>query len=493
MGVASSSNVTNAVANVLNQVQNSTAADTTQYTECLNLYSFNRCPVIGNLNIDQTCTVQATATSILSQQANNNLNNNISQQLSQTAASVVGSLGLGYASANNTANVYAGSTNQIVNAVTSSVKQDAVFVTQFDCTDSPITGTINLGINNASTFLSDQVLNNSSTTQIVNNISQDITQKATATVEGIAAALIALAVLIVAIGWFIFRPLQLALGNKFIVIGLVVLLILIIVLVMYVQQLPPFFNPPEQCIIARAAIGGCDPSVDCISGTTQSVRLPQAPMRYAYNIIGQGDSTVDPDNEFVPGLLQMTISRNGGWTDAGYTYFEQNLVPLGLPNGLVQSGNSYVTDEPTWRTFLSDPQQAADARFYLARDLQIDTYARIFSGGAPGIPTEKCTINGVEHSDSTCYTFTPDTTPTNLLSAVTSGGTVTGAFGVCNTPLYRIQSGLKIGAVVLLGLFIVLMIFLAFFSSRGSTTNGTNKGESVKGSATAAEGKSVAA
>ena len=484
MGAAISSNVVSAVSQVTNDIQTLTSASSDQNQTCQSTYNLDECIIRGGFDATETCNIVATSSNIISQVANNNLNNQISQKLLQEAQSTVGALGLGFAEANNTANAFVGSTNNIVNSVSSSANQNSQSIKTFNCRGGTIIdGGVKLNTTSDANFLSQQVLQNNATNQVVNNISQDITQKATATVEGLTGMLLALAVLIVAIGWVLFRPLQLALSNKIVVILIVVLIILSLLLAAFLLKWPPFFNPPTDCIATTAAIGKCAGSTTCVDATPKTIQIPNPPIRYSYNIIGQGDSTVDPQNPYVPGLLQMAIANRKGWTKSAYDYFQTNLVPLGVPNPLVEAGSCpnvqpppnppcYNTNVTAWQTYIDiSPQNVANARYVLSRDLSIDTYARIYD-------YESCTIDGTPYAGADgatkCYKFTPDTAPTNLQSGINTGGTITGQFGYCDTTTYSARNYLKIGGLVLLGILLLVFIIFAIKGGNSKSKGTTN-------------------
>lgn len=485
MGAAVSSNIVNAVTTVTSSVQNQTSANSTQTNACVNNINLDGCVIDGNLTINESCNIIATSQNIISQITSNNLNSTVSQKLAQEAASTVGALGLGFAEATNTANAFVNSASNIVNSVSSSAHQNASSISNFNCSGGTIiNGNTIFNISNDQNFLSQQVLQNQSTNQIVQNISQDVTQKATATVQGMAGLIIAFAILIAAVGWVLLKPLQIATSSKILVIFIVILIIISILTLMYVKQWPPFFRPPTSCIGVKANVGGCGTN-DCVDTSVQTITIPAAPIRYSFDIIGQNDA--DPGS-FKPGLLQMSISKHGGWGSpdasgqgggqAAYDYFASAPEFAGLPNPLVKNGNAWETNisgPNGWQTYISNPQNAGHARFVLATDLQLETYARIF-------PYEECIINGKVYSDDThCYNFVPNVAVNNVQFAVNSGGQITGQFGYCNTPLYRIRNIVKIGGLVLIALLIIVFIVVILMSHKGSKSS-SGTASSGKGS-----------
>jgi energy-coupling factor transporter transmembrane protein EcfT len=471
---AVSSNIVNAVESVTNSIQSTSSATTNEIATCTANINLNQCDFKEKAIINDVCTVTQTSNNIVNAIRNDNLNNTLSQKLAQEAASTVGALGLGFAEATNTANVFANSTNAIANSVTTTANQSANSNFNFNCFGGNFEGGLELNIQNKDDFLSTQVLKDQEVNNVINNISQDITQKATATVAGLTGLIIALAILIGVIGWVLFRPLEVAFRSQVFVLILFILIIIAIVITMYYFNAPPFFNPPITCIPIQSSIGKCASNIECVLPQKATISVPSAPLRYAYNIIGQGDTTFDPTNNFVPGLLQMAIAGRGGWATApdgsnvAHNYFDTDpKKPANMPNPLYKDGNVWRTNiagDNGWAAYIQNPDNAATARFYLANDLGLDTYAIINEN-------EQCLINGeVKTGYTDCYQFKPDTIPPNLQNAIKTGGTVTGQFGSCNTNLYKTQRWLRIGALILLIIVIILFVLMMIFRKKGTTT-----------------------
>lgn len=470
MGASVSSNIANAVASVANSVQNNTSATNNQISNCTTTYHLDQCTFTGKFQADNLCRIRQTSNQIVSATQKNNVDNTVSQKLAQEATSTVGALGLGYANANNTVNVFANSYNDIINTVTSAANQNVNTNFFFGCYGSQFNGDTVFNVTSDQNFLSEQVLSQQATNAVINNISQDITQKATATVEGIGGLILVFLLILVAL-FFLVKP-SFGKSTAILVFVIIIIIIIIFIITAYVLQLPPFFNPPIECVNTPAAVGGCPGNNQCINQVKNTVSINNPPLKYSYPIIGQGDQTVDPQNSFVPGLLQMDISLQGGWTDKAYNYFNENLVPQGVPNPLYLSGkdasgnNTYRTNingDPNksgdvgWQGYINvrdangNDVNAANARLILARDLSLDNYTIIK-------PYEKCYLNG-QLTSTGCYVFNPNTMPPNLQVAVKGGGTVTGDFGVCDTSTYRLQK-YTVNGLVIIGIIILLLIIL---------------------------------
>lgn len=476
MGATISSNLSSAMTQVSNTVQASSTAATNQADTCIHNQKWENCTVGGNFNATNACDVIMQSRSIIDQMQNNNLKNTIAQQLAQTAESAVGLAGIGFAEANNTAYTYANATSSIADTVSAITTQNATDIQNFTCEGSDFLGNFTYNVSNSAEFMSEQMLTNISSNTVMNDVNQSIQQKAIATTEGLAGLIIAIAILIVAIGWVLFRPLQLGMGSRLFIIILFVTLLLVFIFVMAWFQLPPFFSKPATCIgISGPTIGACNPGIDCTDVTDKiSIYLEKPPLRYAFPIIGQGDTSLgEPSQNYQAGLLQMVISKHGGWTESAYADFnsDPNYQPSGgpLPMPLVESGGKYITNKDVWNSYVNNPDNASKARFILASDLQLETYVRMYDNeqcyigkqsNAPGSSETLLNNNNVYQDDEHCYRFVPDIPPATPKDAVMHGGNITGRFGYCDTGLYRFQKYFRIASLIVLVLIIILLIIV---------------------------------
>jgi len=480
MGGAFSSNVVNAIENVANTIQTQSQASSQQQAQCVNQIQLNNCVIEGNLNIQTVCDVVATSTQIHDQITSSNLTSSIAQNVLQQAQSLVGALGIGFADASNMANAMINSTNSIITTMDTISNQNASSFTSFQCKDTVINGSVTLGINSSINFLSQQMIKQQSVNDIVSNVSQSVSQSASSTVQGLTGLILAVAILLFAIGYVLFRPIGMALGNKFIMVTLITIIIVAIIVALYLFQLPPFFNPPVTCTPLPTTAGSCNGQDSCLTPSSQKIAINGPPLRYAYDIIGQGDRTVpgQGSTQFKAGLLQMVIAKFGGWTQQGFTNLDQYFreptsgtegnIP---PNPLVLASTTpptYITNINQWNAYIAQPQNVGHSRFILCQALEIDTTIYILN-------TEKCYVNGkvIVPNASECYQFVPSgpfPTDRSLLTAVGTGGSVTGMFGVCNSPSYRIQTFMKKGGFLIpVGFFVVAMLFVLFYNNSPST------------------------
>lgn len=284
MGAATSSNAVKAVSDVTNSVTNATTANANQVSKMKNSDVFSNCNVIlsGDLTIDQTATLSQVSKQIASASSNTSFNNLISQTILQEASSTVGSMGVGYANASNSASVFANSSNTISNDLSVSANQFGDTSNSFLCSNSTIIAK-NIDINQSisSDFLSDQTLKQDNTSKIVNDISQSVTQKASAKVEGLAGFLIALAVLIGVIGY---SSVKVA-ASPMILIPVLLIVIVSVGTGMFLRKTPPFFSDPSICNPSN--IGTCSES-ECGDLKQNNIKITEAPLRYIYPISQSG-------------------------------------------------------------------------------------------------------------------------------------------------------------------------------------------------------------
>lgn len=302
MGAAVSNNAAEAVTNVTNYVDQSTKANTSQVNQLSQGVKLSQCVLKfkGDFNINESAKLAVTNNQIVQAQQDANLQNNIQQQMLQQATSKVGALGIGYAKASNSASEFANASSSIINAMSASASQYSTTNQNFECDRSYIeANNMNISFGSTSDFLSTQTLKQQQTAQIVNDISQTVKQTASATVEGIAGLLIAIAIIIAALGYGISKPLSSG-GMKIIIMAIVAFLLAAIIVWMYLAKAPPFFSEPNECI-ANSSIGGCDS--DCVDQSIQEIHLASAPFRYLYGI--------GPHNVSLPGgnLVQMVIAK----------------------------------------------------------------------------------------------------------------------------------------------------------------------------------------
>ena len=306
MGAAVSSNTAQAIADVSNSIQNSTTASSDNIATQRQSILTNHCDieVQGDINIKQTATIAATNKQFAQGMSNSDVKNNIQQKMMQEAMSTVGSMGIGYANASNSASMFSSSTNDVVNTVKTLSTQISNAFNSVTCTDSIIRArNINISQGLSANFLSEQIVKSNNITKISNTISQVAQQKATAKVAGLAGFIIALAVLIIAIGWSFAKAASAGGIIKMVVAIGVIILLGIITGVMYLYKAPPFFNDSEICSMSFSYGTGDNKCTDCVNTKSQELPLEQTPMKYLFSLTG------DPpqDSGLSGSLLEMIV------------------------------------------------------------------------------------------------------------------------------------------------------------------------------------------
>ena len=315
MGAAQSSNVASAVQNVVNYVDNSTVANSNQINNVESEVNFKKCfvQVDENFNVRNVANLAVKNSQIAKALQNANIKNDLQQTVLQEAMSKVGSLGIGYASASNSASMLVNSSNTITNAMSTTSNQYNDTSQNFNCENSTIIAkNINIDFSNTTDFLSSQVLDNSQVATVVNNISQTLTQKASATVEGLAGFLLALAVVIIAVGYTLAKPLTTG-GGKIIIVVIILVVILLVLSFMFIRKTPPFFNENNDCS-PFSDIGGCN--ADCINVQQGVKKIDNCPLRYIYGLLDTDASNSGAN------LLQIAVSfasnSSTSLTNSGY-------------------------------------------------------------------------------------------------------------------------------------------------------------------------------
>ena len=321
MGAAQSNNISDAVTTVSDYISNSTTANTHEVDNIQNNATFKDCSIGGDVNVTTISEIVQSARQIVAAKQSSNLKNDVQQQALQTASSTVGSMGVGFADANNVASQLVNSTTNIINSVTASASEMQSIHNNVVCDRSHIGGSVNINFSTKSKFYSTQSLNNQQVAKVVTSVSQSITQKATAKVAGITGFLIAIALIIAAFGYAIAKPLATGSG-KILLIGIMLFVFGAILVAMFLAKSPPFF---DENLVCKAGGFGCD-SDACVKKSQQTKILKHTPLRYNYAIVNASGDRGE--------LLPMVISRaaasktkmgyNGGYNGTQYSNFEDN-------------------------------------------------------------------------------------------------------------------------------------------------------------------------
>ena len=333
MGGAMSSNVASAVSEVSNSISNTTSVNTDQLNEQTNQFISNHCLIklSGDLNINAVTETSIKNDQITKVNSKTNFNNNIQQSVLQTALSKIGSLGIGFAEATNNTNLFCQITNDVVNSVSTYAGQFNTQTQQVFCNDSTIIAkNLNINFSNSSDFYNKQILENTNVTDITNQISQSIVQKASATVEGLAGFLIALALVIASFGYSVAKPLSSGSFKIIIVVALVVVLVGVAVWLWLVKA-PPFFNDPIDCALySNLQPKNCE---ECINPQMKKISIKYAPIKYLFPLSEtDGEPKGIAEKCSLIGLSQVAssgqFSNNGGYTMTGYNKISDIITDL---------------------------------------------------------------------------------------------------------------------------------------------------------------------
>lgn len=334
MGGSVSKNTAQAMADVSNSISNSTTASNTNISDQTNTINSSGCKIIakGDININQTAKVAATNKQVASGMSDSDVKNNIQQKMMQEAMSSVGSMGIGYADASNSASMFASSTTDVVNTVKTEATQISNMSNHITCTDSVIRAqNINITQGLDANFLSDQVAKSNNITKIANTISQVAQQKATAKVAGLAGFILALAVLVLACGYSFAKAATAGGIVKILVMCAVLLLMGIVLVVMYLYKAPPLFNDPPVCSPNFSYGTGSDKCTDCVEQKQQELSLEHTPMKYVFTLTEKPRQ----DSGLTGSLLEMIVSAQTSpddmKTNQGYTADNADTI-----NGRVQ-------------------------------------------------------------------------------------------------------------------------------------------------------------
>ena len=125
MGASVSQNIASAVSDTTNYISNSTTADASQVNNIENQTVIKDCfiDLTGDFNVKNATTVVQKSIQIAKAQQNSSVNNVIQQKMLQNALSKVGSMGIGFADANNNISEFVNNSNTVENAVSTVVDQ----------------------------------------------------------------------------------------------------------------------------------------------------------------------------------------------------------------------------------------------------------------------------------------------------------------------------------------------------------------------------------
>lgn len=312
MGAAQSSNIASATSQITNYIQDSSEVSQSQVQNIANSITLKNCEIIatGNVDISSLALTIAKNKQLNKALNNNSINNQIQQKMLQTAASTVGSMGIGYADANNSANMYANASNTVVNSTRNISSQVADINQNFTCEGSYIKGkNISISLNSNSQDVSNQILKSQDVNDVITEVSQTAEQKATAKVQGLAGLIVALAVLIGSLGYTVAKPLSSG-GMKIVLVIIILLILGGLFSFMYIKKTPPFFTDNNVCNPRSNLGGNC--SSDCIKQTNQTISIDSSPLRYVLALPGGQEGSGTTSNLLGTAIAGVVNSVNSG-------------------------------------------------------------------------------------------------------------------------------------------------------------------------------------
>lgn len=527
MGGAVSKNTAQAVSNIVNSVTIDTVGDISnaQITSNGILIKGTTIKLSKDLNVINVAKNIYTSKQLATQLQNSQIKNDISQKMLQEAMSTVGALGVGFASATNNASVFASASNQVKNSLSATVSNFASFDTTTTIINSDITArNINISNLSDSNYITDQTIKNDQISDIDNKISQDISQKASATVQGLTGVLLALALLIGVIAYSLTKPLNTS-AVKIIISGALVIGIIILFIWLYTISAPPIFSEP---IIVSQYIpfpqnGNC--KFDVVDNKMRILKLKDPPLKYLYNIYIVDDKTlgclltlacskaVDKTTPNLGYNLLAYDNLNKNKIDEKFSEIRNKFTP-NLPNlpNLFQTNDNGVNDDKYYvdkgkivdsfekaikitkdspanipldqivafpnisgfKDYCKDPIQANYCRFVLCDYLGIPNYYFINDNDPIQSINDASKYDLAKNIDDKYKIKIIKYNSFLASDKMTGGSEISGYFGICNSNQYKITQNFKkwgFYIFILLIIGIILFIFLKKPKNKNTINN----------------------
>jgi hypothetical protein len=311
MGAAVSSNTAKSIAKVSNRVSNATTVSDSQVNAVQQQIDFDDCflDMSGDINIQSASQMVAKSKQIVTAMQQSHIQNTIAQQMMQQAKSQTGFLGVGFAEANNYASQMTDATSDVVNQLTTVANQFNYIDQGFRCEGSTFIGkNFLLSQGSDANFFSEQVVKNTQISDLANNITQSITQKATATVSGMSAFLLIFVLLIASCGYVLSKPLSSGSG-KIIISTVMVVGIGVLIAVGFIFAWPPLFQKPNVCALAPMPFMPQTCTDPCIKATQQTL-VVRVPTPFKFPIFDVQKPVGVKEGGVVGSLAGMVISKN---------------------------------------------------------------------------------------------------------------------------------------------------------------------------------------
>ena len=349
MGVAQSKNVAEAISEVTNDISSSVNVSATYISNATQSINID-CYIGGNLDVNAVTKNVAQAKQLSKLTSDTAITNSIQQKMLQAAISTVGFLSVGYADASNAASMMSSVSNRVSSTINNSIAQVSLSQQEFTCgAGGHVVGNVSINFGAGNEFLGSQDAALTQINNITNTVTQDISQKASATTEGFSLAGLLIILMIIAValackpkgtgavgenrgGWVAF-------GSIFLLFGAAGTL-----LYGFIAQVPPFFDdPPYKSPNKDSPVGNCESGL--VDEAIRTIYLKRAPLRYSYDILERGTNG---------SLLELAIVKLAGSVDGhnggmnGNNYRNEGVVGnltmwnkdiYARPNGIPQLPN----------------------------------------------------------------------------------------------------------------------------------------------------------
>lgn len=360
MGASVSSNVADITNSVKNTVTNTTDISTEQVSKTKQVINLSNCTIDADtISFKNLVTENLRNVQIADVANSNSLQNNIAQESQQAAKSTVGSLGIGYASSSNAVSMSSNVSNAVTNALTSKQQQISMTSNYFNCNDGSRMTAKNVEIENSTNkkLRQENILKNTNVNDLKTTLTQSVKQTATSTVEGATAALLAIAAIIIAIGWSFGKVVTSGAAYVKPLISVVVLIIIAaLIYISWYNNWAPFFNVIPPCLMRGDGYEN-DPFVGkssgefagkcnrCIDGEqNKTIYMPGCTLRYTYPMfnpkdnygIALGINSMEGNSATVLGMAQAPppvknqekyIYNNGGYNAETHSRLYQTGGP----------------------------------------------------------------------------------------------------------------------------------------------------------------------
>jgi hypothetical protein len=354
MGASVSSNVADITNSVKNTVTNTTDISTEQVTKTKQVINLSNCGIdADNVSFKNIVTENLRSVQIADVANSNSLQNNIAQSAQQAAKSTVGSLGIGYASSSNAVAMSSNVSNAVTNALKSKQQQISMTSNYFNCTDGSRITAKNVEVENTTNkkLRQENILKNRNVNDLKTTLTQSVKQTATSTVEGATAALLAIAAIIVAIGWSFGKVVTSGAAYvKPLISAVVLIIIAVLVYVSWYNNWAPFFNVIPSCLMRNDEhsyendpfvgqangehAGKCNA---CIDGKqNKTIYMPGCTLRYTYPLFNSGDgwgkalgiNSMEGNSATILGMAQVPASNvsNYRYNNGGYNLATYNIL-----------------------------------------------------------------------------------------------------------------------------------------------------------------------